>query len=161
VRSLRSCWLPFLLILIPVVAVTSDTGFLNGIIGQICEARGGILHCRYYTASFNGYVQFETSGIFNRVKTDSEIVFTLHIDNGTLYRLIFYCKDGMLVTTRDIGNGTFGGYEFCESVPFKQGVRIVVDGTLIVPSNWNPELSTPRLTFAGDLYVFELQLPHP
>ena len=155
--KVRSSWLPILLILVSIVAVTVDIVSPRNI-GQICERRGGETHCRLYTAAFTGYVQFKISGVFNRVKTPSGTVFTLHTDNETLYRLIFYCKSGALVTTRDKGNGTFGGYTFCESVPFNDGVRMAVDGTLVVPSIWNPELSIPRLVFAGDLYVFEMPL---
>jgi hypothetical protein len=37
----------------------------------------------------------------------------------------------------------------------QEGARVYVNGTLIEPSQWEPELFEPRLYFIGDLYVFE------
>ena len=149
-------WVAIILIVIPTGALLIGVIFPNPFIGGVCDHSGKTDRCRLYTASFNGYVGFTMSGFFNKVRTSTETVFTLRTDNGTFYRLIFYCLNSSLVTRRDEGNGTYGGYVFCEDVPLSDGSYIAVDGTLITPSAWIPQLSTPRLVFAGDLYVFEL-----
>jgi hypothetical protein len=152
-------WLIVLLVIIPSGALVAEILFPNPVIGGICDHSGIPDRCRLYTAEYNGHMAFVVSGVLNRVETSTETVFSLRTDNGTLYRLIFYCQNNILVTTRDKGNGTFGGYEFCREIPFADGTRMTVDGTLITPSDWNPELSTPHIAFAADLYVFELTIP--
>lgn len=108
-------------------------------------AENGRLHC-VRTTDFGGQVGFKATGIYTHVGD----LFMLHSDVG-LYRLIFYCKNGTLVTTTDTEVGVVGGYEFCETTPLTDGGRINVIGTLITPSELNN-------TFAGDLYVFELTI---
>ncbi len=70
-----------------------------------------------------------------------EVVFYLETDTGLLVRLIFLC-----------------GFENCyrtSQLPFSNGTRVYVKGTLIEPSEWPPLDYEPRLYFAGDLYVLE------
>jgi hypothetical protein len=119
--------------------------------------------CLRYTREYQGIVNYSVSGVFQQVRTEnrtgaSEIVFTLQNNTVGMLRLIFYCKGGAVVTTSDTGSGISGGYEFCENVPFENGAFISIHGTLITPSQWNPELSTPTLAFTGDLYVMEAEV---
>jgi len=110
--------------------------------------------------SGKGYTMFPLSGQYGHMNvttgTVQEPVFYLISNNGSLYRLLFYCKNEILITTRDAGPGIFHGYDFCTSVPFENDSRMTFRGTLVLPSEWNPELSTPRMTFTGDLYVIEV-----
>jgi hypothetical protein len=120
------------------------------------------MRCLRYTREYQGIVNYSVSGIFRHVMSEnqtgaSEVVFTLQNNTVGLLRLIFYCKNGTIVTTWDTGGGVFGGYEFCETVPFDDGTFILIHGTLITPSQWEPELSTPTLWFNGDLYVMEVE----
>lgn len=73
--------------------------------------------------------------------------------------MIFYCRNGVVVTTWDQGTGVHGGYEFCENAPITDGASISVHGTIFRPSQWKPELSTPRLAFSADLYVITVDNP--
>ena len=125
------------------------------------ECPGG--NCRNGNmTNYLGLVGFKVAGLFQRVTVTGSVkqVFVLQISNSSLIRLLFYCRNGTLVTTQDTPRGpgiqqtVFGGYDFCNSVPFQDGMSLQVNGTYIAPSSWNPELSTPRLAFIGDLYVF-------
>lgn len=150
---MRRHWIIMLLILaMPLASI--DLIWKNPVIGGICNQNHA--RCRVYTSYYQGYLDWKASGTYHSLITSTEDVSVLEMANGTLLRLIFYCKSRILVTTRDKGSGTFGGYEFCETVPFEEGTRIFVVGTLVTPSAWNSELTTPKLVFAGDLYVFDV-----
>jgi hypothetical protein len=74
--------------------------------------------------------------------------FALQADNGSLLRLFFSCRDGVLITTPDTGSGTYAA-QYCQQVSFIEGQRISVIGTLITPSDGGQG-------FIGDLYVLEM-----
>jgi len=140
---------PRILLFSLVLVVVGVAGLLdpflnvNPNIGFLCGFEVGKVRCALYTVEYSARVYFKTAGIYHQEKQ----VFFLELENGSLIRLIFYCKQGTLVTVRDLASS--GGYEFCENVPFQDGVVISVDGTLITPS----QLSN---RFIGDLYVFEM-----
>jgi hypothetical protein len=82
----------------------------------------------------------------------NETVFYLQTDNS-LIQLIFTCQ--VLAP-----NGVYYP-EYCTSTSqlnFTEGERIQVRGTLIEPSMWRPGLSTPKLVFEADLYVFQSKI---
>jgi hypothetical protein len=129
-------------------------------------ALGGVrtaVRCLLYTQGYEGTVNFVAAGIFQRITTQnrtggSEIVFTLRTNEDRLLRLLFYCRDGILVTTADRQRGgveVVSGYSFCENVPLEDGLYISVRGTLITPSQWRIDESRPILVFTGDLYVID------
>jgi hypothetical protein len=68
----------------------------------------GNLRC-VRTTDFNGQVGFKAAGIY----THAGEVFMLRSDRE-LFRLIFYCKNGTLITTTDRNSGLNGGYVFCQ-----------------------------------------------
>jgi hypothetical protein len=146
-----------LLLVIPVSIVEAYLSASSPFIGYYCfYDTSGRPHCPLYTAEYQAQVGITLSDIFHVRETPKENVFILATDNGTLLRLLFYNENGVLITTTDQGGGEHGGYSFCTVVPFRDGVHMRVRGTLIVPSQWNPVLSTPTMAFAGDLYVFEI-----
>jgi len=151
-------WLTVLLAaMIPLGVVGTYLSASNPYIGYYCyHDTLGHPHCPLYTAEYQAQIGITMSGIFHVRETPKENVFILATDNGTLLRLLFYCVNGVLITTTDQGPGPHGGYSFCTVAPFRDGAHIRVRGTLIVPSQWNPALSRPTMVFAGDLYVFEI-----
>jgi hypothetical protein len=175
VGFLQSAW--FCLLLLGSLVLSSVSGYMaitSPWKGSICEGKsiGEIastipilsFHCALFKTGqmYNAYVGFKTSGIYSHLDvTDTdglhETVFFLTMQNGTMLRLIFYCMNGTLQTTTN-EPGVHGGYQFCEDLPFHDTVRLTVRGTLITPSEWQPGLSSPRLSFIGDLYVFEVSV---
>jgi hypothetical protein len=151
-----------LLVLAVPVGLVSGYLFITNPNRVMCSRNiEGLIRCFLYTAEYNATVGVDASGIFHIVIVElrnrvAETVFTLRTDNGDLLRLVFYCRNGMLVSTAERTPGTYSGYEFCNTLPFQDGIHLRLRGTLITPSEWNPELSTPRLQFAGDLYVVDI-----
>jgi len=102
-------------------------------------------HTGYFSVSYTGayhYVAAQAlcSNNFPPCWTPSEVVFYLTTQNATL-RLVFYC-----------------GLDYCynpQQLPFHDGDRIYVKGTLIQPSDWPTSKYQPTLQFIGDLYVFK------
>lgn len=107
------------------------------------------------TATHTGYLSVSYTGVYHYVDahplcaisfppcwTPDEIVFYLVTANETV-RLIFYCEFGL---------------EYCthaDQLPFHDGARIYVKGTLLVPSDWPTNQFEPSLQFNGDFYVFQ------
>lgn len=102
-------------------------------------------HTGYFSVSYTGvyhYVNAEPlcSMSFPPCWTPSEVVFYLTTENETV-RLVFYC-----------------GLDYCygaQQLPFHNGDRIYVKGTLIQPSDWPTNKYHPALQFIADLYVFK------
>jgi len=69
----------------------------------------------------------------------SEVVFYLTTENATI-QLVFYCGAGYCYSAQQL--------------PFHDGDRIYVKGTLLLPSDWPTNKYQPALRFFGDLYVF-------
>jgi len=69
----------------------------------------------------------------------SEGVFYLTTENATV-QLVFYCGAGYCSSAQQL--------------PFHDGDRIDVKGTLLQPSDWPTKEYEPTLRFFGDLYVF-------
>jgi hypothetical protein len=154
---MRRKGLTALLILVSAIALMFPVIFPNAL---RCKMLPDPLLCLFYKGHGSWHVMIPLSGEYQHamVVTEGvrEPVFFLRLGNGTQFRLLFYCKNQTLVTTRDTEGGAHGGFDFCSSVPFQDGAHLTVRGTLVVPSEWNPELSTPRLSFAGDMYVIEI-----
>lgn len=120
--------------------------------------------CQTYSVEYQGYLDVQLSGRLREISVSTAgkpaIVTGLELANGTLLRVSFYCRNGSLVWTNDraTATGMIGGFTYCKAsqLPFQDGQELTVKGTFIIPSEWNPVLSTPTLTFAGDLYVFEI-----
>ena len=105
------------------------------------------------TATYSGYFAVSYTGLYNYVDATpvcgqdfppclvpSETVFYLTTANATTIRLIFYC-----------------GIDYCHSpqqLHFSDGTKILVQGTLIVPSDWPTSKYHPTLQFTADLYVY-------
>ncbi|MGD0175551.1 MAG: hypothetical protein ABSC50_01855 [Candidatus Bathyarchaeia archaeon] len=105
------------------------------------------------TATYTGYFSASYTGVYHYVEAQplcsknfppcwvpSEVVFYLTTENTTV-RLVFYC-----------------GLDYCSSaqqLPFHDGDRIYVKGTLIQPSEWPTSKYQPTLQFNSDLYVFK------
>jgi hypothetical protein len=99
------------------------------------------------TRTFNGYVNAVFHGVFHhQVVQPYEDVF--YLDTGEQrIRLIFYCKSEQ--------------WNYCRltsQLNVTEGQHITVRGTAIEPSQWQSELSQPRLEFVADLYVAEVQV---
>jgi hypothetical protein len=98
------------------------------------------------TPGFIGQVGYKTAGLYEEVNETP----SLRISNGLL-RLVLYCMmDGTVVTMPDTGSNKTV-YRWCDSVPYTVGERLLIEGTLITPSE-------AGLTFIGDLYVFKLTI---
>lgn len=107
----------------------------------------------------NGIMGVVLEGIYNYVyatnRVHTELVYYLDtVHNGTI-RLIFYCPH---VTT--VVEQTWNDWTFCDKpgdVPFENGERIWVKGTLIEPTMWYlpSDHYEPAFNFTGDLYVFQ------
>ena len=101
-------------------------------------------HTGYFAVSYTGVYHYVTaeplcSMSFPPCWTPSEVVFYLTTENETV-RLVFYC-----------------GPDYCynpQQLPFHDGDRIYVKGTLIQPSDWPTSKYQPALQFIGDIYVF-------
>jgi len=105
------------------------------------------------TLTQTGYLSVGYTGIYHYVDAQplcaqsfspclvpsSEVVFYLTTENATI-QLIFYCAAGYCYSAQQI--------------PFKDGDRIYVKGTLLQPSDWPTNRYQPTLRFFGDLYVF-------
>lgn len=102
-------------------------------------------HTGYFSVSYTGVYHYVTaeplcSMSFPPCWVPSEVVFYLTTENETV-RLVFYC-----------------GLDYCYSaqqLPFHDGDRIYVKGTLIQPSDWPTNKYQPTLQFIADLYVFK------
>jgi hypothetical protein len=105
------------------------------------------------TATHTGYFSVSYTGVYHYVETEplcsknfppcwvpNEVVFYLTTENETV-RLIFYCSVGFCYSAQEL--------------PFHDGDRIFVKGTLIQPSDWPSNKYQPTLEFVGDLYVFK------
>ena len=105
------------------------------------------------TATHTGYFSVSYTGVYHYVEAQplcsknfppcwvpSEVVWYLTTENETV-RLIFYCGVGYC----------YGAQE----LPFHDGDRIHVEGTLIQPSDWATSEYQPALQFIADLYVFK------
>lgn len=103
------------------------------------------------TATHTGYVAVGYTGVYHYVIAQplcnhnfppclapGETVFYLVTGNEAV-RLFFYC-----------------GLDFCYSaqqLPFRDGDKVSVKGTLLEPSDWETSKYQPTLQFIGDLYV--------
>ena len=110
------------------------------------------------TATHTEYLSVGYTGVYHYVDAQplcaetfppcfvgSEDVFYLTTGNGTI-QLVFYC-----------GVGLPQMLSYCytaQQLPFHDGDRIYVKGTLLQPSEWPTNEYQPTLRFFGDLYVF-------
>ena len=104
------------------------------------------------TATYSGFLSVRYTGVYHYVDAQpvcessplclvpSEIVFYLATENATIIRLVFFCGAGVCLSA--------------EQLPFSDGMKINVQGTLIVPSSWQSSEYQPTLRFIADLYVF-------
>ena len=129
-----------------VLAITTALGLVSAVLNE------STIPSQSPTATHTGYVGVSYTGVYHYVTaqplcshnffpcwTPSETVFYLTTENETV-RLIFYC-----------------GLDYCYSaqqLPFHDGDRIYVKGTLLQPSDWPTNKYQPPLQFIGDLYVF-------
>jgi len=144
-RTLRQPSLRILVSLILVITAAS------GLVSAVLNATSTVPF-QSPTATHTGYFSVSYTGVFHYVIakplcsmnfppcwTPSEVVFYLTTENETV-RLVFYC-----------------GPDYCynpQQLPFNDGDRIYVKGTLIQPSDWPTSKYKPILQFIGDLYVF-------
>jgi hypothetical protein len=105
------------------------------------------------TATHSGYLAVNYTGVYHYVEAQplcaqsfppclvpsSEVVFYLTTENATI-RLVFYCGIGYCYSAQQL--------------PFKEGDKIRVEGTLLQPSDWPTNKYQPTLRFFADLYVF-------
>ena len=108
------------------------------------------------TATYQAEIGRVLEGTFHelRVTPQGETVFYLQLDSISI-RLIFYCNP----QPTKVAGRSVTVWDFCterSQLPIRDGQHIKVKGTLITPSDWKPELSTPRLTFTSDLYVMQI-----
>lgn len=105
------------------------------------------------TATYSGYLSVSYTGIYHYEDAQplcgqafppclvpNEVVFYLATENATTIRLVFYCAA-----------------DYCwdaHQLPFSDGARIYVQGTMLVPSRWPTSEYQPALQFIADLYVF-------
>jgi hypothetical protein len=105
------------------------------------------------TATYSAYLSVSYTGVYHHVDAQplcsevfppclvpSEPVFYLTAENATNIQLVFYC-----------------GPDYCwsaQQLPFSDGTRIHVEGTLLTPSRWPASEYRPTLQFIADLYVF-------
>ena len=89
-------------------------------------------------------------------------VLGLELANGTLLQISFYCMrlNGTLVSTTEPMTAASGeplAYCGASQLPYHDGSKLNVMGTLLTPSQWQPNLSTPTIVFSGDFYVMEIE----
>ena len=124
----------------------------SGFASAVAKPQGVTWHSP--TGTYHGFFSTAYYGIYEVAMTtpvcrasfppcleSDEVVFYLITGTGLFVRLIFYC-----------------GPDYCrqsKDVPLDVGAYVYVNGTLIEPSQWQPELSEPHLYFIGDLYVFQ------
>jgi hypothetical protein len=158
-------WLVFLLILVmPISIVSAYLAAASPYIGVICRVdQNNREHCVLYTKEYEAIARFRANGIYEELQEKysngtGEPVFIMMLANDSLIRLIFYCRNGQVLnlTTRQMD---LPGYGFCPTLPFTDGTRLVASGLMVLPSQWRPELTSPRLFFVGDLYVYEVSSP--
>ncbi len=127
-----------------------------------------------------GYVGVHLSGALREFQelTDGQlsVVLGFELANETSLQITFYCVNGTLLSTTDPTTTTsraqsgehnpfseFGllyvGLTYCEAsqLPYHNGTQLNVMGTLMTPSQWQPNLSTPTIVFSGDFYVMEIE----
>ena len=106
------------------------------------------------TITYQGYFSVSYNGTYHSVIAkplcrnalppcldSDELVFYLDTDSRLVVRLIFYCGAGYCSRA--------------DELPFRDGARIYVKGTLIEPSQWPTSRFEPTLQFKSELYVFQ------
>jgi hypothetical protein len=137
--------LSFASITITLVAILSLFSVIVGNSSTISFRSPTITHTGYFAVGYTGVYHYVDAQPFCAqsfppcLVPSSEVVFYLTTENATI-QLVFYC-----------------GADYCYSaqqLPFKDGDRIYVKGTLLRPSEWPTNEYQPTLRFFGDLYVF-------
>jgi hypothetical protein len=141
--SMRS--LVSLILMITAILGVVSVGLNTGNTSTISFHSPTATHTGYFSASYTGvyhYVEAQPlcSKNFPPCWVPSEVVFYLTTENETV-RLIFYCSAGFCYSAQQL--------------PFHEGDRIYVKGTLLQPSDWPTNKYQPTLEFVGDLYVFK------
>ena len=120
---------------------------------SVSAANSSAVSFRSPTLTQTGYLSVGYTGVYHYVDAQplcartfppclvpsSEVVFYLTTENATI-QLIFYCAAGYCYSAQQL--------------PFHDGDRIYVKGTLLQPSEWPTNEYQPTLRFFGDLYVF-------
>jgi hypothetical protein len=119
---------------------------------SVITANSSTVSFRSPTATHTEYLSVGYSGVYHYVDAQplcaqtfplcfvgSEDVFYLTTQNATI-QLVFYCGAGYCYSAQQL--------------PFNDGDRIYVKGTLLQPSDWPTNEYHPTLRFFGDLYVF-------
>lgn len=131
-----------------ILVITAASGLVSAVLNATSNVSfhsPTATHTGYFSVSYTGVYHYVTaeplcSMNFPPCWTPSEVVFYLTTENETV-RLVFYC-----------------GLDYCYSaqqLPFHDGERIYVKGTLIQPSDWPTSKYQPALQFIADLYVFK------
>ena len=131
-----------------ILAITAALGLVSAVLNgtpTVPFHTPTATHTGYFSVSYTGVYHYVTaqplcSKNFPPCWIPSEVVWYLTTENATI-RLVFYC-----------------GLDYCtspEQLPFRNGARIYVKGTLIEPSDWPTKNYQPTLQFGGDLYVFK------
>lgn len=131
------------------LAITAALGLLSAVLYSVNPPTVPFhsptaTHTGYFSVSYTGVYHYVTvqplcSQSWPQCWVPSETVFYLTSENATV-RLVFYC-----------------GQDFCSSaqqLPFHEGDRVYMKGTLLQPSEWPTSNYHPALQFIGDLYVF-------
>ena len=154
-----------LLMISPLTLLSAITTTHSPYVGAFCQNdEDHHVHCFLYSAAYNGSMGYEVTGVYHfvdvRTNGREEVAFELQV-RSVLIRLILYCRNQKLVmkppkTDANATNQVDSSYDFCSNpneIPFVNGQIVTVKGTFIQPSQWDPTLSTPALSFVADLYV--------
>jgi hypothetical protein len=151
-----------LLVFVSLVSFSTPLVLNSGVIfGVQVPDFANFYHGHYWQSPTTTYYaiqvpQVRINGTYHTIYDSEETVFYLTMKSGKRVQLIFYCNEP---TWREVSTGFVKGWAYASEtsqVPFKDGQFVILEGTLIVPSRWNPALSEHHLEFVADFYVFSV-----